>query len=173
MTVSYAPVRKTRYSGALVGVPVSGVLYQSLVIWHSSRYKNVILVAVSNESIGIQDSSLDIGKFIGLWFTSAQLIREGDWKFQGLAPPQNVPEPLITFESAGNIHVGDEYQGPARSRSKVQRLSVCGGVAVQKQIAECLKGEIREEQKPAIKLLKKHRKFLRKWALSAVPHAGI
>ena len=136
---AYPKSRKVRYANSVIGIPVDGKLIQTAVLWHSSSFKNVILIAPTDQSEDLDSDSKMLGEPLGLFFTGAQIIRAGHWKFQGPAK-FDVPTEVITFECAQTIYCGDEPIRATTSSDRAMELLVFGGVAVTNAVSDILSG---------------------------------
>jgi hypothetical protein len=155
----FPKTNKKRYTGSVIGIPVGESLVQTLVLWHSNHFKNVILLAPTDRLVPFQTETTEFGTPISLLFGGAKGIRAGYWKYQGQVDI-NVPPIVYTFISAQHIYKGDEMIGIAGSRERLMNLSVGGRLFVEREIAELLCGRTspihQEEHKIAKDIICKH-----------------
>ena len=130
---------------------------QTIVLWHSQRFKNVILIAPTDLIIDDSSDSIEFGNPIGLMFSGAQVIRNGYWKFQGTVEI-DVHKDLYTFNSAGEQWIGDIKVGPELKDSPYILLACAGMAAVEEHIKKLLSGNYHSLQSTkALNLLRLHR----------------
>lgn len=104
--------RKIKLIKHVVGVPnSSGELTQCVVLWESRYWKSIILLGITDLTVDAMETTTEIGPFVSVIYTSAAMIRCGDWKLQGTIDI-DIPEELNTYESAGVKYIGDERIGP-------------------------------------------------------------
>ena len=159
----FAKTNLKRYTNSVIGIPVGKSLVQTLVLWHSGRFKNVILLAPTNRLVSPKSDTTELGSPIGLMFGSAECIRGGYWKHQGTVDIEVTPE-VYTFESGGHIFKGDKPIGQVGSRKGLMTLGVWGRTGVEELIADILKGKLtpfqNKEQVLARKVIRKYLKVL-------------
>jgi hypothetical protein len=156
MKPPFSGENKRRFTGAIIGIPIDSRICQAVVVWHSAYFKNVILVAATDLLIASNEQSLELGNILGLWFTGAQLIRKGYWKYQG-GIKVCTPEEVITFYSAGDRWIGDERVGEWGDEPANWHLSVAGALAVQREIGQLIAGgPVSRQAKEGQRLAKKY-----------------
>lgn len=128
----FLKTRKRKFAGDVVGIPFSNSqMVQGVVLWQSFYYKNVILVGICKQVMSFDDNAPELSPFLSMVYTSAGLIKEGDWKIIGKTDV-SWPEAISTRLVSSNLWIGDRLQGEASHKDRLlyPQMSVAGGGAV-------------------------------------------
>lgn len=137
--MNYPKTNKRNLEGHVIGIPINDKCLQSLVIWHSKYFKNVILLAVTDLQVDKETDTTEIGNFITFIFTGAQIIRSGYWKLNDKVEI-DLPQECFFFRSASEVFYKDENK-PGYKGEVYLKLEAYGRVAVENYLEDLLEGK--------------------------------
>jgi len=109
--MAYQRTRKRNLLGYVIGIPLeSRGLVLAQILWQSTYYRNVVLISITDGVADDKAETPSLGRVLSMIYTSAQLIRTGEWKLFHYMECV-VPSEVYTFKSAGNVWHGDEMIG--------------------------------------------------------------